>query len=103
MTTASTPAAKAAPKNKKTTPAKTAKRRARASPDPTAVVNELSDLVARASENTLVPNPLLGLRAADFAEATQSLLKLATVSPGATVGSLAKYAKALGQIVQGKS
>ncbi|MDM0085440.1 alpha/beta fold hydrolase [Variovorax sp. J31P179] len=88
---------------KKTPPAKSAKRRLGASPDRGAVINELSDLVARASENTLVPNPLLGLRAADFAEATQSLLKLATVSPGATVGSLAKYAKALGKIVQGKS
>jgi polyhydroxyalkanoate synthase len=78
-------------------------RRPSAPSDPSAVVNELSDLVARASESTSVPNPLLGLRAADFAEAAQSLLKLATVSPGATVGSLARYAKTLGQIVQGKS
>ena len=40
-------------------PGKTAMRRASAPSDPSAVVNEFSDLVARASENTLVPNPLL--------------------------------------------
>ncbi|MDM0106541.1 alpha/beta fold hydrolase [Variovorax sp. J22R24] len=91
------------PKDAPPTAAKPARRPARTTPDPTTVVNELSDLVARASENTLAPNPLIGLRASDFAEAAQSLLKLTAVSPGATIGSLAKYAKSLGQIVQGRS
>lgn len=96
-----TPAKDAPPRAAKA--AKPARQSARTTADPMAVVNELTDLVARASENTLAPNPLIGLRAADFAEATQSLLKLAKVSPGATVGSLAKYAKSLGEIVQGRS
>src|SRR6478735_6722816 len=96
-------AAQTPPKDASPKPTGTASKPTRTTHDPTSVVNDLSDLVARASENTLAPNPLIGLRAADFAEATQSLLKLATASPGATVGSLAKYAKALGQIVQGKS
>ena len=96
-------AAQTPPKDASPKPTGTASKPTRTTHDPTNVVNDLSDLVARASENTLAPNPLIGLRAADFAEATQSLLKLATASPGATVGSLAKYAKALGQIVQGKS
>ncbi|MDM0071255.1 alpha/beta fold hydrolase [Variovorax sp. J31P207] len=80
-----------------------APKRRRAAAEPMAVVNELTDLIERASENTLTPNPLIGLRPADFAEAAQSLLKLATVSPGATVGSLARYAKTLSQVVQGRS
>ncbi|MDM0051496.1 alpha/beta fold hydrolase [Variovorax sp. J22R115] len=80
-----------------------APKRRRSAADPMAVVNELTELIERASENTLAPNPLIGLRPADFAKATRSLLKLATVSPGATVGSLARYAKSLGQIVQGRS
>lgn len=94
-----------APAAKTAAPKKTAltSKRRRAPADPMAVVNELTELIARASENTLAPNPLIGLRPADFAEATQSLLKLATVSPGATVGSLARYAKSLGQMMRGRS
>ena len=91
------------PKNATRRPNGRASQHARTTHDPKRVVNDLSGLVERASESTLAPNPLIGLRAADFAEATQSLFKLATVSPGETVGSLAKYTKALGQIAQGTS
>ena len=61
----------------------------------TAAPGGVSDLIARASENTLVPNPLLGLRANDLAQATQQLLKLAAVSPGATANSLTPFAAAV--------
>ncbi|MDM0117163.1 hypothetical protein QTI66_34120 [Variovorax sp. J22R133] len=50
-----------------------------------------------------MPNPLPGLRADDLAQATQSLLELAAAPPGATTGALARYAKALGEIVRGRS
>ena len=103
-----TPTFTRAPEPKKASLAKPATQprppaqRGRAPSDPMGAIHILNDRVARAGENPLVPNPLLGQRAGDLAQAAQTLLELAAASPDAMAGAMARYAKALAQIVQGR-
>ena len=64
---------------------------------------EGGDLAARAAQNTLTANPLIGIRAADLQLAARALLKGATKQPTLFMRHFAEYAGALGDVVRGKS
>ena len=64
---------------------------------------ELTELIGGAAENTLVFNPLLGLRGADVAAAAGSLLKAVASSPVGAVKSVRSGAKDLRNVVAGMS
>ena len=64
---------------------------------------EGGDLAARAAQNTLTANPLIGIRAADLQLAARALLKGAAKQPTLFMRHFAEYAGALGDVVRGKS
>ena len=61
------------------------------------------DLAARAAQNTLAANPLLGIRAADLTLAARALLKGAASQPRLFLRHLADYGGALVEVARGKS
>ena len=81
-----------------------AKKAASASPGGVALLAaEGGDLAARAAQNTLTANPLIGIRAADLQLAARALLKGAAKQPTLFMRHFAEYAGALGDVVRGKS